>query len=103
MESVAKEFSQPSYRAKQLYQWVFNKGARSFDEMTNLPKAFRAALVERYSVGRASLGRVAESIDGTRKLPVRLDDGAVVETVLIPWGRINLLNAFRSGRLRPRL
>lgn len=87
MESVAKEFSQPSYRAKQLYQWVFNKGARSFDEMTNLPKAFRAALVEEgYSVGRASLGRVAESIDGTRKLPVRLDDGAVVETVLIPMG-----------------
>jgi 23S rRNA (adenine2503-C2)-methyltransferase len=85
--ALVSELGQPKYRADQLYQWVFQKGARTFEEMTNIPKALRAGLVEQgYTVGRARLGRVAESIDGTRKLPVHLDDGAIVETVLIPMG-----------------
>ena len=85
--ALMADFGQPKYRALQLFQWVFQKGARTFDEMTNLPKSLRDRFIaEGYAVGRARLGRVAESIDGTRKLPVHLDDGSVVETVLIPMG-----------------
>ncbi len=77
----------PAYRAKQIYQWVFQRGVRDISEMTNLSKAFRAQLVdEGYRIGRVQVGRVAESIDGTRKLSIRLDDGSAVETVLIPMG-----------------
>ncbi len=76
---------QPRYRADQIYRWVFKRGARSFDEMTDLPKSLRQWLRdEGFTVGRATLnGKVRESIDGTRKLAVRLQDGGVVETVLL--------------------
>ena len=87
IEDLVQELGQPRYRASQLYSWVFQKLARSFDDMSNLPKALRQKLTDDgYTIGRAKLGRVAESIDGTRKLSVRLQDGAAVETVLIPMG-----------------
>lgn len=87
LDQLMADMGQPRFRGKQLYQWIFQKGARSFDEMTNLPKSLRARFIEEgYSVGRVTLGRVRESIDSTRKLTVKLDDGGVVEAVLIPMG-----------------
>lgn len=81
------ELGQPGYRAKQVFRWVFQRGARSFEEMSDLPKALRTRLVdEGYAVGRATVGKVAISTDGTRKLAIKLDDGSVVETVLIAMG-----------------
>jgi 23S rRNA (adenine2503-C2)-methyltransferase len=78
-------WGEPAYRAKQVYRWVFRQGVRDISQMTDLSKELRARLVnEGYSVGRVRLGRVAESIDGTRKLSIKLDDGSAVETVLIP-------------------
>ena len=83
--SLFDEWGEPAYRAKQVYRWVFQRGVRDIDQMTNLSKALRTRLRdEGYSVGRVKLGRVAESIDGTRKLSIKLDDGSAVETVLIP-------------------
>lgn len=77
----------PRYRADQLYKWVFQKGARDFEGMTDLPKALRQTLTDDgWTVGRVSLGRVAESIDGTIKVVIRLQDGGAVESVLIPMG-----------------
>lgn len=87
IHALVADLGEPRYRADQLHDWIYKRGARSFDAMSNLPKRLRARLVEDgYTVGRVTLGRVAESIDGTRKLGIRLDDGAVVETVLIPMG-----------------
>ena len=84
LEALMDSLGEPAYRAKQLYQWIFQKGARSIDEMTNLPSRLRRSLIESgYTVGRVAVGRLAESIDGTMKLSIRLDDGAAVETVLI--------------------
>lgn len=75
----------PRFRADQIYKWVFQKGIRDFDGMTDLPKALRQTLqADGWTVGRVSLGRVAESIDGTRKVVIRLQDGGAVESVLIP-------------------
>jgi len=82
------ELGEPRYRADQVYGWIFKRGARSIDAMTNLPKSLRQKLVDAgYAVGRVSIGQLRESIDGTRKLGITLDDGAVVETVLIPMGQ----------------
>lgn len=87
IRALVAELGEPAYRADQLHGWVFKRGARSFDEMSNLPKSLRARLAdEGYRVGRVEVGQLRESIDGTRKLGVRLDDGAMVETVLIPMG-----------------
>jgi len=86
--ALVDALDEPAYRAAQLFGWVFKRGARSIDEMSNLPKSMRAKLIERgYTIGRVELGQLRESIDGTRKLAVRLDDGAAIETVLIPMGR----------------
>lgn len=87
IDQLMAALGQPRFRGKQLYQWIFQKGARSFDAISNLPKTLRAQLVaEGYTIGRVELGRVRESIDSTRKLPIRLQDGGVVESVLIPMG-----------------
>ncbi len=85
--ALVADLGEPAYRADQIHGWVFQRGARSLDAMSNLPKRLRARLAEAgYAVGRVEVGQLRESIDGTRKLAVRLDDGAVVETVLIPMG-----------------
>jgi 23S rRNA (adenine2503-C2)-methyltransferase len=76
---------EPRYRADQIHTWIFGRGARSFDAMTDAPKALRRKLEEAgYTIGRAVVEKVRESIDGTRKLQFRLSDGAAIESVLIP-------------------
>ncbi len=84
---VLKGIGEPRFRADQIYKWIFARGARSFDEMSNVPKRLRDTLHGLgWRIGRVEVGRVRESVDGTRKLPIELQDGGVVETVLIPMG-----------------
>ena len=100
--SLFDEWGEPAYRAKQVYRWVFQRGVRDIDQMTNLSKALRTRLRdEGYSVGRVRLGRVAESIDGTRKLSIKLDDGSAVETVLIPMEEGNSRSVYRRRWAAP--
>jgi 23S rRNA (adenine2503-C2)-methyltransferase len=87
LEELQQQFSQwqqPAYRAAQLLEWVYARRAASWDEMTNLPKALRAKLAEEYSFKPLELVRVQGVRDETRKFLWRLDDGALVECVLIP-------------------
>lgn len=87
LQALMEDLGQPSFRTEQIYRWVFSRGARSFDEMTNLPKSLREALIERgVTIGRLEVETVQVSSDGTRKLGLRMYDGSVVETVLIPMG-----------------
>lgn len=72
------------FRVKQVWQWLWEKGADSFDAMTNISKDFRAVLAERFVLRHPEVVRVATSRDGTVKLLLGLADGARVETVLIP-------------------
>jgi 23S rRNA (adenine2503-C2)-methyltransferase len=74
----------PKFRANQLWQWIYNKGATEFDAMTSLSKTFRAELAERFVVRRPETTRDLASIDGTRKWLMRFPDGQEVETVHIP-------------------
>ena len=76
---------QPAFRSKQVYTWL-HRGVRSFDEMTDLPKALREALAERYLLTVPEVVRCQVSaLDGTVKYLWRLSDGNCVETVLMKY------------------
>ena len=83
--AVLKELGQPAFRAKQVYTWL-HKGVRSYEEMTNLPKALRDTLAEKYPICPPEVVRKQESAkDGTIKYLWRLSDGNCVETVLMRY------------------
>ena len=79
-----KELGQPSFRAQQLTEWLYQRHASSYDEMTNLPAALRAALSERFPLTMPEIVNRQVSRDGTRKYLIEFDDGIRVETVAIP-------------------
>lgn len=76
--------NQPSYRAKQVWQWLYQKQAASFAEMTNLSSAFRLQMEREFSISRLNINRRALSSDGTVKFLFGLEDGQSIESVLIP-------------------
>ncbi len=83
--AVLKELGQPAFRAKQVYTWL-HKGVRSYEEMTNLPKALRDILAEKYPICPPQVIRKQESQkDGTIKYLWKLSDGNCVETVLMRY------------------
>jgi 23S rRNA (adenine2503-C2)-methyltransferase len=84
MAEALAEMGEPRFRADQLFQWVYNRGISDFDAMTNMTKALRAALAERFSITRPAISRDLDSIDGTHKWLIKLEDGNEVETVHIP-------------------
>ncbi|MCI9218934.1 MAG: 23S rRNA (adenine(2503)-C(2))-methyltransferase RlmN [Lachnospiraceae bacterium] len=74
------------FRAGQMYEWMHVKLARSFDEMTNLPKALREECKERFIYTALRPVRVQESkIDGTKKFLFALSDGSLVESVWMQY------------------
>lgn len=72
------------FRAKQVYEWLWKKGARNFEEMTNLSLALREKLFETFSFPVMTEDKVQRSSDGTIKNRFRLHDGHLIESVLIP-------------------
>lgn len=74
----------PRYRADQLVQWIHQKNAGSFDEMSNLPQALRTSLSSSAQLNALALVHRSESADKTVKCLFRLHDGKQVESVLIP-------------------
>ena len=83
--TALKELGQPAFRAKQVFSWL-HKGVRSYDEMTNLPKALRERLAETYPLHTPKVVRRQESKkDGTIKFLWELSDGNCVETVLMRY------------------
>ena len=82
---VLKTLGQPSFRAKQVFSWL-HKGVKSYDEMTNLPKALRDELAQTYPIHAPEVVRKQTSKkDGTIKYLWKLSDGNCVETVLMRY------------------
>jgi 23S rRNA (adenine2503-C2)-methyltransferase len=77
----------PHYRAKQVFEWVYEKGVTDFWEMSNLPKNLRQALPEHWFIRTGEERRRLESPDGTTKLLLEWPDQATSECVLIPEGK----------------
>ena len=74
----------PAYRSKQIVEWMYGKGADSFDMMTNLPKNLRSALAAEFSIMKTECIAQRDSADGsTSKFLLQFADGVAVETVLM--------------------
>jgi 23S rRNA (adenine2503-C2)-methyltransferase len=78
-----RERGEPAFRAKQILDWVYKQRVRSWEEMTNLPKALRAWLAETFELMPAQLVLNRQSEDVTDKLLLGLADGSLIETVII--------------------
>ena len=89
LQELERELSgrgEKSFRARQMYDWMHVRLARSFDDMTNLSKAFREECKNRYLYTALEAVRVQESkLDGTRKFLFRLADGCLVESVWMKY------------------
>lgn len=81
----------PGYRAAQMYAALYRQRCRSFSSMTTLPAALRDALERDYVVGWPEIAERFESVDGTRRYLLRLQDNKTVETVLMPEGERNTI------------
>ena len=84
IDELVKELGLPAFRSKQLVEWIYGKGAASYEDMTNLPKALRERLAAEQPLYRAEVARKLVSQDGSRKYLVRYQDGTLVEAVGIP-------------------
>lgn len=79
-----QELVEPAFRARQVWQWMWQRLERNFANMTNVSQKLRQKLAEIATIDWPQIAHVQTSLDGTRKMLLRLRDGALVETVLIP-------------------
>lgn len=84
LKKYLKDSGEMEFRAKQISEWLWNKSARSFDEMNNLSKSLREKLAEKFSINSAEISQSQFSSDKTIKNTFKLFDGNIIEGVLIP-------------------
>lgn len=84
LSGALAEWNEPRFRSKQVWEWLWKKGAHSFVEMTNLSKDLRSRLDEYFVINAITLDQQQRSTDGTIKSRFRLHDGHLIESVLIP-------------------
>ena len=75
---------EPAYRARQVYRALYRQRVDAIEQMTTLPGALRTRLARESELGLVRLERRYESVDGTRRYLLGLDDGKTVEAVLMP-------------------
>ncbi len=84
LASALSEMGEKSFRTKQIWQWLYVQGVKTFDEMTNLSKDLRAKLSERFILSRPKIVTEQVSSDKTHKWLLEFSDGQRIETVFIP-------------------
>tara|TARA_Y100001968_G_scaffold168597_1_gene154410 strand:- start:1124 stop:2272 length:1149 start_codon:yes stop_codon:yes gene_type:complete len=85
LEQLAQREGQKAFRGRQIYDWVYNKGAKNIDEISVLPKAWRDSLMQKgIEIGRLHEVKRLISADETTKLLLKTNDNELVETVAIP-------------------
>jgi 23S rRNA (adenine2503-C2)-methyltransferase len=84
IQEFFESIDEPQFRAKQVFEWLWKKGAKAFEEMTNLSLPLREKMKEHFVINHIRVDEMQRSSDGTIKNAVRLYDGKVVESVLIP-------------------
>ena len=87
MEKFFVSLGEKPYRARQVFQWIHQKGISNFNEMSNLSKGLRCILDEKTEIKPPEIVYEKDSIDGTRKWVLSVGDGDLVEMVLIPEGK----------------
>lgn len=98
LQELCTELELPRFVAKQIADWLYRKGVRSIEEMTNLSKGVRATLASRFELGLRAPERVDESADGTKKYLYRTAEDEFVESAYIPDGeRATLCVSSQAG------
>ena len=87
------------FRAKQIYNWIYLKSTKSFTEMSDLPKNLQETMSEQFRIGSLDLVERQESTDGTRKYLFSLEDGSLVESVLMSFEGTERLTACISSQI----
>ena len=99
LEQALKDASLPKFRSHQILEWLYNHHAKSFEEMSTLPKNMREQLASLYPLHNLELAGRQVSKDATRKYLFRLYDGALIESVGLPSsdGRLTACISSQSG------
>jgi 23S rRNA (adenine2503-C2)-methyltransferase len=84
LRGFVASYGKEKYRTLQILKWLYQKGASSFDEMTNLPKKLREEWKKLCSISTLTPVRLQSARDGTKKFLFQLEDGNRIESVLIP-------------------
>ncbi len=85
LKKLAKDFGQPEFRGKQIYEWIY-RGAESFEDMSNLPKSLRERLAQEAVINSVKIcEKYVSDIDETRKYLLQLNDGNYIESVLMKY------------------
>lgn len=84
LQAQFQQWDQPTYRVTQLLDWLYQRRATSWDAMTNLPKSLRENLQQHFSLNTLALVTKQGSADTTQKFLWKLEDGSMIESVLIP-------------------
>src|SRR4249919_521635 len=84
LETWLAEHGEKPYRAGQILKWLYQRGATTFDEMSDLSLSLRALLTQSFCVARLTCVRTTQASDGTRKFLFALADHRHIESVLIP-------------------
>lgn len=85
LEKLLMERGQKKYRATQLFTWIYEKKAKTFDEMSDVSKSFREELNQDFCLTLPKIYKKQEAKDGTIKLLLELVDGSKIETALMPY------------------
>lgn len=85
LEAELSKLGEKPYRARQIFEWIYQKGASDFDEMSNLPTSLRETTRNKFRISSSNIiKKQISKLDGTRKYLFGLEDGEAVEAVLIP-------------------
>jgi 23S rRNA (adenine2503-C2)-methyltransferase len=84
LKTFFNQHGEKPFRANQVYEWLWKKSAKDFDKMTNVSQALREKLKQHFTINHIRVDTMQRSEDGTIKNAVKLHDGLVVESVLIP-------------------
>src|SRR6056300_1236388 len=84
LEEHCVNLGEKKFRAKQVWEWLWQKSAHSFNEMTNLSLDFRDKLKSHFTLNHLTIDKSQKSNDGTIKFDFKLNDGFLIEGVLIP-------------------
>ena len=98
LQTICAELDMPRFAAKQIAGWLYRRGARDIEQMSDLSKVNRSKLAERYNVGLSAPVKVSCSADGTKKYLYRTAEGAAIESAYIPDGeRATLCVSSQAG------
>jgi 23S rRNA (adenine2503-C2)-methyltransferase len=89
LEEIVLRLGEKKFRARQIFQWLYQKNVDDFDEMSNIAGPFRKILKDNYEVGKIHILREIESSDGTQKFVFELEDHNQIESVLVPPISVN--------------